>query len=385
MDSGRVSRFELTRAHAWTDGFSTWFWQAFDIRMTWLSSAFASLGGGGATTSALCFVVLSDVVPESKRAGVFLRVGAFNVLASLVMPPLAAWLMIYNPWIPTLGGTVLMLIPALLVPFFPETLNFRHRHHPHTFDTDTGASYAVARDCDPAVLRKMSALGLARQWLSELKRATSFLTDDWRVPILTLPFLAHMLLGLCGPLLLQYVSKRYGLTFSKSTLLMTVRSGVVVLLLFVILPYVSTAVQRRYRLSAQKKDLYLARISQIFVATGFILIGLSPNIPTVAISMAIASLGMGAPLLLRSFLTSLVPTNHIARVFSFLSVVDILGAMSGSPLLAGLFKRGLALGGIWIGLPFYFTGLLSILFVFVLFSVRLRKGEDERINTDEDQ
>ena len=271
---------------------------------------------------------------------------------------------------------MLMTISAALIILCPETLNFRQGSSPLYHPESAGTSFAQYHS-DVSPNHNSMSLQPARRWILKLKRSTAFLTEDWRVAILTLPFLAHMLLGLTGPLLLQYLSKRYGLTFSKATLLMTVRSGVVVLLLFVILPYVSTTVQRAFHFSARRKDLYLARISQIFLTVGWILVGLSPNIPAVAISMAIASLGLGSALLLRSFLASLVPAHHIARVFSVVSVVDILGAMFGSPVLAGLFKRGLALGGSWTGLPFYFVGLVSILFLFLLFSVGLRKGEDE--------
>jgi hypothetical protein len=49
-------------------------------------------------TVTMVFVLLSDVTPEAKRADAFLRVGAFSILASLVMPPFAAWLMKSNPW-----------------------------------------------------------------------------------------------------------------------------------------------------------------------------------------------------------------------------------------------------------------------------------------------
>ena len=50
-------------------------------------------------TVTFLFVVLSDITPEEKRADAFLRAGAFSILAALVMPPLAAWLMNYNPWL----------------------------------------------------------------------------------------------------------------------------------------------------------------------------------------------------------------------------------------------------------------------------------------------
>jgi MFS family permease len=224
----------------------------------------------------------------------------------------------------------------------------------------------------------------ARHGFAELKQASAFLFNDWRVPALILTWIFHMLMGTIGQLLMQYLSKRYGLTFSNATLLMTIKSGVIVLLLFVILPHLSTLIMRKFRLSAQRKDLYLVRVSLGFVAVGWMLVGLSPNIPTVAISLAIASLGMGFALLLRSFLTSLVEAHHIARVYSIISIVDTLGIMFGSPLLAGLFKRGLALGGAWVGLPFYFTGLVGFVFMLLLLCIQLRKGEAEHASAHED-
>ena len=71
----------------------TWFWQRFDVRMSWLSTLAACIGGGDTVISGIFFVILSDITPEAERAGVFLRVGAANLLANLCMPPLSAVLM----------------------------------------------------------------------------------------------------------------------------------------------------------------------------------------------------------------------------------------------------------------------------------------------------
>ena len=193
-----------------------------------------------------------------------------------------------------------------------------------------------------------------------------------------------MLTGLVSQLLLQYVSKRYSIKLSKAILLTTIRMGVITLLLFSILPYISDAIMRRYRLSAERKDLYLARTSLVLLAVGWTLVGLAPNLPLVAIALTISSLGYGSWLLLRSFLTSLVPKHYIARLYSVLSIVDTLGLMIGSPLMAGLFSRGLALGGFWIGLPFYFLGIVAGCFSVLMFAVGLRKGEDERSPANDD-
>ncbi|KAK3683070.1 hypothetical protein LTR37_020581, partial [Vermiconidia calcicola] len=356
---------------------------AFDVRTVWFSTLFGSLSGGAAMTATMCFVVLSDITPEAERASIFLRVGAFSLLASLVMPPFAAWLMAaYDPWIPCLGGTCLMICATILCLFTPETLNFRGQSRSHE---ESPATEAASAPPDFAPGRKPISPNVGLLWIKKVRSSTALLFDDWRVPVLIIPFLSHMLLGISGNLILQYLSKRYGLTFSEATLLATIRSAVVVVLLFLILPWISTRVMHVFHLSAQRKDLYLARSSQIFLAVGWILVGLSPNIPLVAISLVVFSLGQGAALLTRSFLTSLLPSHHIARVYSIISVVDTVGAMLGAPFLARLFKRGLALGGIWIGLPFYFTGMLAGLFVFLLFFVGLRKREQKPGSPEDEQ
>lgn len=57
--------------------------------------------------------------------------------------------------------------------------------------------------------------------------------------------------------------------------------------------------------------------------------------------------------------------------------------MFGGALLAGLFQKGLEFGGGWIGLPFYFLGLISAAFAALLFVVRIRKGEEDRAEETE--
>ena len=168
-------------------------------------------------------------------------------------------------------------------------------------------------------------------------------------------------------------------------MIFTIRNAVVTGLLFFILPWTSTTIMRRYHLSAQRKDLYLMRVSMVFLAVGWTLVGLSPNIPFAAISLAIASMGQGAMLLLRSFLTGLVEKHHVARLYSVISVVDTAGSMVGSPLLAGLFQRGLHMGGLWIGLPFYFLGVMSALFTILQFVIGLKKGEEEECVLEDEQ
>ena len=128
--------------------------------------------------------------------------------------------------------------------------------------------------------------------------------------------------------------------------------------------------------SAQRKDLYLARASQVLWTIGWTLFGLSPTIPFAAVSLATAALGQGMPILTRSFLTPLLPSHHIARAYSIISLAETIGNMLGSPALAEIFTLGLSLGGMWVGLRFFFVGLVSAAFTVIMFAVRLQRGEN---------
>ncbi|KAK5175378.1 uncharacterized protein LTR77_000517 [Saxophila tyrrhenica] len=364
----------------------TWFWQVFDIRMTWVSALFGSLGGGGAVTLALAFVMFSDITPEAKRSAVFLRAGAFGIVAGLVMPPLAAWLMRYNPWIPAIAGTCLQGLAVTLFSLTPETLNFGARASSiDAARSSTFESFPPPEPDAPLSFQSQSATTTADRCLKQFRTSTAFLLEDWRVPVLIAPFLGHDFLGVCASLVIQYLSARYDITFSDATLVAMIYSATVAVLLFFIIPFVSNTLVNRLHLSVMKKDLYLLRASQILLGAGWCMFSFAPNLASVALSLVLASLGQGAPLLLRSFITSLLPKDQIATAYSFISIVDTLGTMVGAPLLAGLLKRGFSLGGGLVGLPFLATGLVIGGFAVVLFAVRIKKGEDRKDTAAEDE
>nr|POE54174.1 efflux pump ustt [Quercus suber] len=376
-----LSVLSLTLAALWINTV-LWFFQLFAIRLTWLSTLSSLLGGGNPVFTGLFYVILSDVTTSTKRTALFLRALAVNIMAGLVMPPIAAWLMIYNSWIPILFGTVLNFGSLALVIFLPETLDFKQSSLEYE-----GDSFGPATEVQPVPPETMPGSIPASSYASRVvllaRQSTSFLTEDWRISVCIIPFVSHFLVAQTGRLMLQYYSSRYDLTFSQATLLLTIFSGFKVLLLSFILPHGSVAIMKYFRLSDQQKDLYLARVSQIFVVVGWTSIGLAPNVPIVVGAMIVASLGHGALTLLRSFITTLVPAHHIARMYSVITIVDTLGSMFGSALLADLFQQGLTLGGVWIGAPFLFMGLVSLLFLVLMVIVRLRKDEVEELVEEE--
>lgn len=56
---------------------------------------------------------------------------------------------------------------------------------------------------------------------------------------------------------------------------------------------------------------------------------------------------------MRSFLTSLVPRQHIALLYTTMALFEGTAVLAAAPLLGLTFSAGLELGGLAVGLPFF--------------------------------
>ncbi|KAK0386787.1 hypothetical protein NLU13_6623 [Sarocladium strictum] len=346
---------------AWPQ-FVTWFWQAFDLRAVWFSACSGFMAGGIDTANTLFFVMISDVASEARRAEVFVQLGALSMGALLVMPPMSAWLMrICSPWVPALIGALLKLAAVAVFHHCPETLSRAER--------ERRAMVGAVRWQEPS----------KKSWLDKFHQSSRFLLNDWRITALIATFFGQAFLGRNRLLILQYLSKRYSISISDATLLMTARTITMFLLFMFILPYISKLmIYRQLVASAHHKDLYLAQASYVLWTVGWALLGLAPNEALAVASMGIAALGQGTTLLARSFLASLLQPHEVARAYSVVSMVEMIGSMLGAPALAAIFNLGLSWGRAWIGLPFIVIGLLSAVFTAVMFAVGLQRSEHGR-------
>jgi hypothetical protein len=355
-----------------------WFWQSFDIRWTWASALHGLMSGSSPVASALIFVIISDVVPEAERSKVFLQVGGANLISSVCMPLLSAWLMEFTPWIPSIAGTISTACAVIATLFIPETLGYNDPPEEEEEEEEDSATTEATKP-PPSPETNNTTIN---NHITTLLASIAFLWSDWRIPALVLSFLIHLAISDISALQLQYVSTRYSLTFAEATTILTLRSIANILLLFLLLPFLSNLLTSSRGFCAQRTDLWMSRASMASWAMGWLLFGLSPNLLSATAGMGITALGSGSFFLIRSLLTPLVPAHNVARLYSLISVVDTLGAMLGAPLLASLFNWGLRLGGYGVGMPFYFLGVVCVVITVMLCVVGLRKGEDEDGSSD---
>lgn len=116
----------------------------------------------------------------------------------------------------------------------------------------------------------------------------------------------------------------------------------------------------------------MARISALVLVIGALFIAG----PTAGISIfgtIIYTLGTGFSALTRSLLTTLVDSQHVARLYSAAGVLDMIGAMVAGPGIPLLWKLGLKWKGNWLGLPFFGAMVLCSMSAACVWIFRLPK------------
>ncbi len=87
-------------------------------------------------------------------------------------------------------------------------------------------------------------------------------------------------------------------------------------------------------------------------------------------------IGSGFGAAARSFLTSLVPEDEIALLYTLFSLFAAIGGLSGAPLLSYSFSLAISLGGWLLGLPFFLATVMYALCAVFVWSIRTPQQRD---------
>ncbi|KAK0656265.1 major facilitator superfamily domain-containing protein [Cercophora newfieldiana] len=337
---------------------------------TWFGALFYFIGGTAQMVIAMLYTFIADVTPVSERATVFFQMGAAFLVSSVLAGVLGGVIMAKSDWA-ALGVSLALLILGLLVGFaFPETV---HLHGPAMQKTTgrlaDGRNTSTDEEDDHGKRSPFQNLRLKAK--DSFGDVGEFVIGNKRLSFLMLSII-FVILGKCvTELLMQYATKRYRWTWSKATLLLTVRSVASVVTLLALLPLAGRFCVTRLGMSAMSKDLWLARLSGVFGVLGCLVIAVASNGNLLCVGLVWLSLGSGVSQLTRSLLNSLVEEHHVGIVNALLSIMEQVGVMLAGPLLAKSLSLGMNLGGPWIGLPFIVAALFLAISTAIVFVFRL--------------
>jgi len=84
-------------------------------------------------------------------------------------------------------------------------------------------------------------------------------------------------------------------------------------------------------------------------------------------------------------MTSLVPRNEIGLLYTIMAMIDSIGALSATPLLAYSFAYGLSKGGMLIGLPFFIVAGMYCISGISVWSLKARAATEIGKDSSEEE
>ena len=298
------------------------------------------------------------------RSSAFFQASLAILLAQALATPLASFLIDkYNPWVPIAVGAMGGLVASFSAILVPETIQRAPRPTllpPPTAEEDSSH--------DPAP----ASTFLAHLYIQpKMYESVRFIFQSPSVLILIGAFFVGGLSNSSASIIIQYASKKYGWSLGKAGYIVTLRTVVNIVVLFGVLPFLAWSLQHWFHLPSLSRDLWLARLTILFVPAGFLIMAFSQNAIVMAAGLLTTAIGSGVYPLVRSIGTSLVQPDEIARLYAAMGLLEGLGSLISGPLIAATFGVGLELGGVWLGLPFLVAASLTAITAFLIWIITL--------------
>ncbi|KAF3018093.1 hypothetical protein E8E14_005076 [Neopestalotiopsis sp. 37M] len=359
-----------------------YFGQTFTVALAATASLWRFVGGGSAVLVAILLSMISDVIPEEKRATAFMRLHVSNLVGSLVSPALSsAMLRVTGPWPVMFVAVGCVLAGAVAFLFVPETM----QHKPVVEEEEHANEQHSDDDSRPRGLR-----GHVDHAVKQLRHSISMVKSASLVILLLTCLASSPIAGSVAQFLVQFVSKRYEIPIESTGYVQSAYGVAQVVHALLLLPWLSAFLLKDkapgfLRMpNEQVRDLVLARWSFGLLALAFFVMTIAPELWMFIAGLCLLALGSAAQSLVKSLMSLYVDQQHRSRLYTLVGIVDTVGGLYGPAMLAGLFSLGMKKGGIWIGLPYFGVMVITLVVVILLLFIKVPKQNSEERETTEE-
>ncbi|KAJ6787285.1 hypothetical protein PWT90_01706 [Aphanocladium album] len=341
--------------------------EIFNIYLIWPTALLTFVGGGPFVTNSMTYAMVSDAVSEADRADIFFYIIAADLSGNLVGAPVTFYVMKYGPWFATAVGYSCYVARLFVILFFckdlkRDTFVLRNEDEPEPDEEQSNKGALSA--AFGAMLNPALAIKKAYSACFEIFRGNR------KVGILLLTLLFSDLGGYANILFNQYIAKRFDWSWSQANLLASIKTFTRLALMVAIMPLVSQLLNR-LGMTPLIKDAQISRYAMLLATISSFGIGLASTFYAIIPFLPLYTFRSVSRASLNSLLPSLAGPERNGVLYSVMAVLDSLGVMVAAPATAAVFKIGLHLGGVWIGLPFILSGVLMGMSTLVLFAVRI--------------
>ncbi|KAJ5114323.1 hypothetical protein NUU61_000082 [Penicillium alfredii] len=340
------------------------FWSnVIPLRMVWLSGLWRVIGGGDQVVTSMALVMVADIFSEEERSTALFRLQSCATLAEILATPVSAYLMTFDPWAPYLIGICMVALGGIASLFLPETLED-----------------AKAKQAQPDAPESNESEHDLLHQAHEFKQSTQFIWRDWNMCLMVVVLFVTVLSKQSTNVLLQYVSKRFDWSLARASLLISLRGSFTLANYLILMPALSFLAARYLGLHGKWRDYRLTQGSGALSAMGFAAMSLAPAPAVLIGGLVILSLGAAFLVTARSLATSLVRPDQVGTLYSAIAIAQAAGMLVAGPLFANLFRLGMHMGSVWMGLPFLQAAAFYAAATVAIWWIRLgsvRSGEEE--------
>ncbi|EXL75361.1 hypothetical protein FOPG_09695 [Fusarium oxysporum f. sp. conglutinans race 2 54008] len=351
--------------------------------------------GGDCVFNSLTYGLVSNLTDDHvQRAIYFGYMSSVSYVVALLGPALASSTMTLSLWLPFWLGIALLSLAVPTIQMLPTQGN-----------TDTGPdgddeSQHEPLLSSPRIKAQSHHEPLLQSVIGRLQTIkTIIVSHPKNFSLLLFSFMLTSLASSDTKLLVQYIPARYKWTFASAGYLLSGKAIVNFTLLTIVIPkLLRSARQVRQEDAAEAADKSNIRnamyclVASVFGALG---IAIASEIWMLIPSMFVYALGSALPIFTLSLLKSpVISPPHISdssdpepHIFSIVMLVKTVGSLLGAPLMAALWVRGLGIGGMALGTPFFVSQACYAVAIWVFVNIEvdrdvLAAAERRRRNRD---
>ncbi|KAF5981103.1 hypothetical protein FCOIX_4442 [Fusarium coicis] len=338
-----------------------------------------SVLGGDCVFNSLTYGLVSNLTNDHvQRAIYFGYMSSVSYVVALLGPALASSTMTVSLWLPFWLGMFLLSLAIPTIQMLPT-----QNHANERTDGDDESQHEPLLS-SPRIKAQSHHEPLIQSVIGRLHTIkTIIVRHPKNFSLLLFSFLLTSLASSDTKLLVQYISARYKWTFASAGYLLSGKAIVNFTLLTIVIPkLLRSARQVRQEDAAEvadKSNIWNAMYCLIASVFGALGIALASEIWMLIPSMFVYALGSALPIFTLSLLKSPVispphssdssdPEPHI---FSIVMLVKTVGSLIGAPLMAALWVRGLGIGGMALGMPFFVSQACYAVAIWVFVNIEV--------------
>ncbi|KAF5715954.1 hypothetical protein FMUND_6599 [Fusarium mundagurra] len=354
-----------------------------------------SVLGGDCVFNSLTYGLVSNLTDDHvQRAIYFGYMSSVSYVVALLGPALASSTMSLSLWLPFWLGIFLLSLAIPAIQMLPKQGN-----------TDIGTdgddeSQHEPLLSSPRIKAQSHHEPLLQSVIDRLQTIkTIIVSHPKNFSLLLFSFMLTSLASSDTKLLVQYISARYKWTFASAGYLLSGKAIVNFTLLTIVIPkLLRSARQTRQEDAAEvadKSNIRNATYCLIASVIGALGIAIASEIWMLIPSMFVYALGSALPIFTLSLLKSPVisPPHSLdssdpePHIFSIVMLVKTVGSLLGAPLMAALWVRGLGIGGMALGMPFFVSQACYAVAIWVFVNIEVDRdvlagAERRRRNRD---